>query len=251
MRLCRAALDAGVDLAGAELLIEGEPVTEARLAAIRAAGVRAGCRHAAMESGPIGYWCLAPEAPDEVHLASDLHALARPPAAPGGVPGPFLLSSLRPTAPLILLNVSLGDVAVVTERDCGCPLQVLGWTTHLHTIRSYEKLTVGGMTLSDSRILRALEELLPGRFGGGSADYQLVEDTGGDGASPLRLLVDPRVGPLNAEAMREAFLTALGHGDGHEQVVAAARREARLPEVERRPPHPTATGKILHVHHLG
>ena len=45
-----------------------------------------------------------------------------------------------------MLNVSLGDQAVMVQHACGCPLQTLGWDTHLYTIRSYEKLTGGGMT---------------------------------------------------------------------------------------------------------
>ena len=37
----------------------------------------------------------------------------------------------------------MGDRAAVAERACGCPLERLGWTTHLQDIRSYEKLTAG------------------------------------------------------------------------------------------------------------
>ncbi len=70
----------------------------------------------------------------------------------------------------------MGDQAVVSERACGCPYQQLGWTTHLHGIRSFEKLTAAGMTFLDTDVIRVLEEVLPGRFGGIPSDYQLVEE---------------------------------------------------------------------------
>lgn len=79
---------------------------------------------------------------------------------------PLCVSSLRPSAPFVLLNVSRGDHAVMVSRECGCAPGDLGWTTHLHAIRSGEKLTVGGMTLLDTDLLRVLEERLPAQFDG-------------------------------------------------------------------------------------
>jgi hypothetical protein len=58
--------------------------------------------------------------------------------------GTLLMTSVRPTARLILLNTSLGDSAVVERRDCDCRFQEIGWATHLHTIRSCEKLNSAG-----------------------------------------------------------------------------------------------------------
>jgi hypothetical protein len=91
----------------------------------------------------------------------------------------------------------MGDQAIVVQRACGCPLEQLGWVTHLHTIRSYEKLTGGGMTFLDTDVIRVLEEELPARFGGTPTDYQLLEEEADDGQPRLQLLVHPRVGPLN------------------------------------------------------
>src|SRR5262249_60088571 len=119
-----------------------------------------------------------------VHLFDDLHALipAATPADRGELPGSaILVTSLRPTAPLILLNVSMGDRAVLTRRRCGCPLEDLGWRTHLHTIRSFEKLTTGGMTFLDTDVIRVLEQVLPARFVGGPTDYQVAAEAGADG----------------------------------------------------------------------
>ena len=252
LRLCQAATQAGIDLRGAMATITGEPVTAVRLGLLERAGLRAVAEYGSAEcGGSISYGCLAPEAPDEVHLFDDLHALI-PAATPddrGELPGSaILVTSLRPTAPLILLNVSMGDRAVLTRRRCGCPLEELGWRTHLHTIRSFEKLTAGGMTFLDTDVIRVLEEVLPARFGGGPTDYQLAEEDGADGQPHLRLVVHPAVGPVDADALIEAFLAEIGSGAGPERVMAIQWRMARLLRVERRPPRATASGKILHLH---
>ncbi len=252
VRLCQAALGAGVDLQGARFTIGGEPVTEARLNAVRRVGAEALLQYASIESGgTIGSGCLAPEAPDDVHLFDDLHALIQP-NQDGEIPGlpasALFISSLRPTAPFILLNVSMGDQAVMTRRACGCPLERLGWATHLHTIRSYEKLTSAGMTLLDTDAIRVLEEVLPARFGGAPIDYQLLEDEADDGQPRLRLLVDPAVGPLDPTRVADAFLTAIGTGTGRERLRELLWRDAGLLRVERLAPRTTASGKILHLH---
>ncbi|HEX9710175.1 MAG TPA: hypothetical protein VGB42_09455, partial [Candidatus Thermoplasmatota archaeon] len=196
VELCRAAREAGVELAGLELSIGGEPITSVRLAAIRAAGAHALPRYGSMESGRIGDGCLAPKAPDDIHVFHDLHAVVQPGAGDGQrtVPRTLLFSSLRDSAPVVLLNVSLGDQAVLARRRCRCPLEELGWTTHLHTIRSDEKLTAAGMTLLDGDAISALEEVLPARFGGVATDYQLLEEEDAAGRPRLVLVVSPRVG---------------------------------------------------------
>jgi hypothetical protein len=249
-RLCQAAHARGVDLTGVRFTVTGEPVTEARLAAIHRSGARATPRCGTSEAGLIGSGCLAPEVCDELHLFHDLNAVIQPGSGDlaGLTPRTLLVTSLRPTARMVLLNASLGDEAVLGSRVCGCPMEQLGWTMHLHSIRSPEKLTAAGMSFLDRDVVRVLEEVLPARFGGGPTDYQLVEDVAGDGRSRLRLLVDPAVGPLDDERVATTFLSAIGHGSGVERVMGLLWQEARLLEVERRPPLLTAAGKILHLH---
>jgi hypothetical protein len=222
---------------------------------IRRAGVEARPYYAIIECGPMGYGCLKPQFPDEVHFPADLHAVIQP--GPGrsearGLPRHALLvSSLRLTAPLILLNVSFGDQAHMLRRSCDCPLERLGWTTHLHSIRSFEKLTAGGMAFLDGDAERVLEEILPARFGGQPTDYQLVEEEADDGQPRLRLLVDPALGPLDLQEVAAAFLTAIGHGSGAERVTRLVWRDGNVFRVERTRPHSTAAGKILHLHVQG
>jgi hypothetical protein len=251
VRLCRTALATGVDIGGARLTLSGEPVTDARLAETKRAGVEAAPCYSTMETGPIGYGCLAPAAADDVHLLHDMHALVQPGpenAPPGVAAEALFLSSLRPTASPILLNVSLGDEAVAAGRACGCPLEALGWTTHLHAVRSREKLTAGGTTFLDTDAIRVLDEVLPRRFGGGPTDYQLVEGTDGDGRPVLHLRVHPQLGPVSLEAVANTFLAELGGGVGAERIMSALWRNGRVLRVERTIPVATASGKILHLH---
>jgi hypothetical protein len=241
VRLCQAALQAGIDITGTRMTMGGEATTPARLATIRRAGVDGVPRYSSIECGPIGHGCLHAEAPDDVHLHHDLHVVVQ------GTGADLLVSSLRPTAPLVLFNVSLGDRATLRQRECGCPMHGLGWSTHLEGIHSVEKLTAGGMTFMDADLVRVLEQVLPGRFGGGPADYQLVEEEDADGRPALRLLVHPRLGHVPVDAVAEAFLSAVGAGAGVERVMSLAWRQARLVRVERRAPLVSSSGKILHL----
>lgn len=250
IRLCEAAAGAGLDLSGCHLFLTGEPLTETRAAVVRRTGAALMTNYGSMEAGFIAQGCLAPASADDVHVLRDLVAIVQPPdgtMADKLPPGALFVSSIRPRVPLLLLNVSLGDQAVVAERRCGCPLETLGWGPHLTTIRSFEKLTAAGMTFLDADVVRVLEETLPAGFGGGPTDYQLVEEETGSGQSLLRLLVHPRLGTLDHAAVAETFLSALGGGRGAERLMSEVWRDARLIRIERRPPVATVAGKILHL----
>lgn len=258
VELCRQAEEQGRDLRGARLVLVSEPCTAARRAAIERVGALPLPRYASTELRPIGYGCLRPVAPDETHVVAEQVALIQAGSVTGQADAEprlparaTLLTSLRATAPLLLLNASLGDEARVEQRSCGCPLEALGWTLHLREIRSFEKLSTAGMTFLDTDIVPILEAILPARFGGGPTDYQLVEQEGEDGRPSLRLLVHPRVGPLDAGAVTEAFLDALGAGSDARQVMALEWRAAGLPEVVRQETLQTEAGKILHLHVAG
>jgi hypothetical protein len=249
VRLSQVARRAGLSLAGARFSICGEPVTEARLAEIRAAGGVAVPQYGATETSTLGFGCLSPAAPDDLHLLHDMHAFIQPEtgAGPELPPRAMLVTSLRAAAPLVLLNVSLGDQAIASTRACGCPLEELGWVTHLRAIRSYEKLTAGGMTFLDADLVRVLEEVLPAHFGGGPTDYQLEEDEAVDGRPRLRLIVNPSVGTLDERKVVATFLEAIAPGNGTERVMGLIWRDGGFVEVVRCPPRGTSTGKILHL----
>jgi hypothetical protein len=252
VRVCQAAAAAGIDLTGARFTLGGEPVTAARLAAVRAVGAEGLTHYGAVEtSGLAAFSCHDPRHPDDTHLTDDLHAFVQP-----GESGPastlsaraLLITSIRPRAPLVLLNVSLGDEAVLESRACGCPLEGYGWRRHAHTIRSFEKLTAAGMSFLDVDAIRVLEEVLPARFGGGPGDYQLVEEDAGSGSSRLVLRVHPSIAFVEDGPLIAAFLDALGTGEEARTVMAAFWKGAGLLRVERADMARTTTGKVLHLH---
>jgi hypothetical protein len=243
VRACQAALAAGIDLAGARFTVSGEPVTHAKLEAIRQSGAEATPRYGSIETGPMAWGCLAPERSDDMHVFHDLHAIVQPEGDAS-----LFVTSLRQATPLVMLNLSMGDQATLRLRACGCPLERLGWTTHLHSVLSREKLTAAGMTFPDVDAVRVLEQVLPSRFGGGPTDYQLVEDEAASGEPVVRLLVHPSIGPLDPAHVAETFLAAIGAGSGTERIMGTVWRDAQLLKVERREPFAAASGKILHLH---
>jgi hypothetical protein len=251
VRLCEAALERGVDVAGLQLTATSEPLTEARLAAIKRAGANAVGNYGTMEAGSVSLACLNPSSSDDSHLMDDFHALIQAGevgAERGLPPQALLLTTFRPTAPMILFNASLGDQADLEPRSCGCPLEQEGWAVHLERVRSFEKLTAGGMTFLDTDVIDVLERVLPARFGGGPTHYQLVEQESAAGRPRLLLVVHPAVGPLDESALREAFLDALGTNSAAERVMSQVWREGDFLRVERAAPHLTPSGKIQHLH---
>lgn len=188
---------------------------------------------------------------DDLHLFSDCDALiqrSREVTDSGLSVGAFLFTSLLPSAPKILLNVESGDYGTVWRRDCGCQLGALGLTTHLAKIRSFEKLTGEGMTFVQTDLLRLLEKILPSHFGGTSADYQLLEEEGADGILRLLLVVSPRIGPVDGDAIQSLFVDELGRDGGFTRAYAEVWRRAGTVQVKRQWPVATKAGKILPFH---
>lgn len=249
--VCQAASEAGIDVRGARFTAGGEPTTAARRAAIEATGAVVLPRMGATETDILSYACRNPEASDDMHFFDDRHAVIQPgsDAATAGLPPTaMLLSSLLPTAPILLLNVCMGDQADLTRRACGCGLEAAGWTLHISDVRSFEKLTAGGVTLLDIDVIRVLEEVLPARFGGSPTDYQLLERLDDDRARPeVRLLASPALGDLDLTAVADVFLSAVGGGTGGERLMELQWRGAGVLRVVREAPRRTASGKILHL----
>jgi hypothetical protein len=203
-------------------------------------------QYGSIETSTIGCGCLAPAFPDELHLLHDLTAVVQTDGVSDVREETLLMTSLRASAPLVLVNASIGDQAVLGPRPCGCPLESLGWTTHLHTVGSDQKLTMAGMAFPSADLLRVLEEELPARLGGGPVDYQLLEEETSDGRPRLRLLIHPRVGPLDPGVVADVFFAAIGRGAGAARVMSLAWQDGELLRVERRAPEPRG-GKIRHL----
>lgn len=251
VRVCLAARERGQRLDGVCFITLGEPFTDAKRAAVEGVGARALVRYAFTEAGIIGFGCGTARRSDDLHFFEDGYGLiqrARAVGDGGPVVDALLFTSLLPSAPKILLNVESGDSALVERRACGCPLGTAGLRTHLSGIRSFEKLSGEGMTFVQTELITVLEDVLPARLGGTSADYQVVETEGEHGILRVCLLVSPRVGPIDEAAARELFLRELGRAGATEAEMADLWRRAGAVEVRREWPLPTKAGKILPFH---
>ena len=249
VRICVAAAEQGLSLERVCFIALGEPYTEAKKRLVDAVGARALVRYAFAEGGVVGYGCANPRAPDDLHLLTNSLALVRRSREVGDLDvrvDAFLMTSLLPDAPKVLLNVESGDYGVVERRGCACQLEAVGLTTHLVGIRSFEKLSSEGMTFVRSDLLRVLEEVLPERFGGTSADYQVVEEEGRNGIPQVSLIVSPKIGQIDEETARETFLGGLERDGGLERV--KTWRRAGTVRIKRQWPVATKAGKILPFH---
>jgi hypothetical protein len=253
VRVCLAAHEHGLDISGTLFRFGGEPLTQAKADAVAATGSRAVSFYAMSEIGRIGLACAAPVALDEVHLVSDSLALIqreRPVGGDGAHVGVLLHTTLTPSARKLMLNVESGDYGVLVDRDCGCPVGDVGLTRHLHTIRSYEKLTTEGMTFLGTELLTLVEEVLPSRFGGRPIDYQLIEEEDARGLTRVSLVVSPGVGALDEAALLQATHEVLAAGPSYRSMMAGIWREGETLRVVRREPYATPAGKLLPLHIL-
>jgi len=251
VRVAEAAREQGLSLEGGWFIPAGEPFTPAKRRALEAVGAGVLVRYSSVETGPIGYGCADHRRSDDLHLFSDSFALIQRPRTVGDFDfsvEAFLFTSLLPSAPKILLNVENGDYGTLERRPCGCLLGRLGLSEHISEIRSYEKFTSEGMTFVKTRLLPLLEEVLPERFGGSGADYQVVEEEGSQGIPRLCLLVSPSVGAVDEEQLRQTFLDELGRGGELEGYMARMWERAGTVKVRRRVPIATGIGKVQPFH---
>ncbi len=250
IRVCRAARESGLDISGAVFIIGGEPVTQAKLREIESVGARASIIYGISEAGFVGASCLAPATSDDIHLFHDSFALIQHervvPHAEVSV-NAFLFTSLLPSAPKILFNVESGDYGGLEERSCGCKLGELGFSRHLSSIRGFDRLTSEGMSFLGGDLVRIIEEVLPSRFGGSSADYQLVEEEE-EGQTRLTLVVSPSVGDLDEEEVIRLTIEELAKGRSVQGMMAQVWKKAGTLRVRRAQPITTGSGKLLPLH---
>lgn len=246
VRMCLAAKAQGVGFQGVVFQGGGEPLTPQKLRAIEERGARYIVKYAFSEAGGVvGCQCLAPAATDDVHLFKDFISLiSYKKEARDGFVNAFLATMLLPSSPKIMLNVENGDCGTIEDRICGCPIDDLGYNTHVHGIRSFEKLTDEGMTFYGTDLVRIIEEVLPAKFGGNALTYQIVEETDENGLSRLVLAVDPAAGPMDESALVKTVLSELGKGGESQKMMAQVWSRLETIKVRRAAPSLTKMGKL-------
>jgi hypothetical protein len=249
VRTCVAARENNLDIAGTMVRTGGEPLTGAKAGLIRSCGVRVACHFAMSEAGPMAMACSNPgDAPDDVHVLQSKMAVIPEARNPDGLTR-LLVTTLNSTSPKLLLNVDTGDSAVVVDRRCGCLFDELGFHRHLHTIRSFEKLTSEGVQFLGTDLLRLVEETLPGTFGGAPTDYQIMEADQA-GLPCLSIVAHPRLGPIDEDRLLAVVHSALGTGSVGNRLMTDVLEQAGSFRVLRQPPYVTRAGKTLALHVL-
>ncbi|OGQ82368.1 MAG: hypothetical protein A3F90_05675 [Deltaproteobacteria bacterium RIFCSPLOWO2_12_FULL_60_19] len=254
VRIARVAWEMGASLEGTKFVANGEPLTEGKRELIERARATSisvyGFEDLAFR---VGYGCANPVYTDELHINRHMVALIPHPSplAYDGLPiHPLLFTSLHPATPRFFLNVENGDYATLVKRDCGCPLEKIGFTLHIHHVRSYEKFTSEGMNYFYGDLFDLFEKILPSEFGGGPGDYQLVEEEDDNGQTRLSLLVHPRLGDLDEVRLLARLKETLARGDRSSRFMANVWQSAGTFRVRRQVPYSSPRGKISPLHIL-
>jgi len=254
LRLVLAAEEAGIALGDVAFLVTGEPLTPAKRFQIESRGCKVLPRFGFNESGRDALGCPHASAVDDYHVMTDAIAVrqhSRVVDQDGTTVPAYLYTSLLPHARYVLLNTESGDYGGLEERRCGCFLDQAGLRFHIHTVRSFEKLTAEGMTYFGSSLIRLVEEVLPREFGGDSRHYQFVEAEDKQGFTRLYLLASPGVGAIDEHALQHRILQEIGADDtirGPHRVTEHVWTGADTVRVLRRDPLATMAGKVLHLH---
>jgi hypothetical protein len=127
-------------------------------------------------------------------------------------------------------------------------LQKVGFTQHLHTVRSFEKMTGEGMNYSGSDLFELLEDTVPSEFGGGPGDYQIVEEEDDRGQTRLTLVVHPDLGELDEANLLTRLQQGLAQGSCNYRFMSRIWQDAGAFRIRRGIPHVSPRGKILPLH---
>ena len=251
VRVCESAAREKIDITGSFFGVGGEPLTASKVEPIHAVGARIFGGYGMSEIGTIGLACPKRAVTDDCHVSLENVALIERPrqVAGGAAIDALFCTSMQSLTPKIMLNTETGDYAVLERRACGCALADAGYDLHIHTIRSYEKLTSEGMTFVGDELIKIVEERLPARFGGGPTDYQFVEREAG-GRTEIAVIVSPRVGTIDDQALVDLVLGRLASGGRVEAMMARVWSGTDTLRVDRREPYVTGASKVLPIHRL-
>ena len=251
LRVAIAAQEERLNLSGVTFMGGGEPPTPAKVREITRTGARYIPNYFLADVGVIGAGCVKPIEINDLHFFKDGLALIQYPCPVHGseiTVDAFYFTTLLPTSPKIMLNVESDDYGIIETRACGCPFEGYGYTEHIRQVRSFSKLTGDGVTLMGSEMVRILEEVLPGRFGGSPLDYQLVEEEDEQGFTRLALSVSPKIEIANEGEVIETVLEALGRSSVAGDLARSIWSQAKALRIKRMEPIWTARGKFMPLH---
>jgi hypothetical protein len=251
VRVCQAAVKHGLDIEGTRFFAGGEPLTEAKRREIESAGASVTPIYAISEVGRIGTGCSRGSEVDDMHFLHDSTAIVRRehelPRGGGSIES-FLFTTLLPSTPKVMLNVEMGDTAVLETRECDCIFGQLGLNQRIHHVRSFTKLTGIGMSVVLTDFVRILETVLPRKYGGASTDYQLLEEEDVQGDTRLNLVISPEVGELDDEGVIQTVLDELSNTVHAGRLAAGLWEQAQTLRVRRVHPTSLPSGKTLVLH---
>jgi len=248
IRVCQAAQASGIDISGTFFRVGSESLSDSRAQVLRSARTAFACHYSMSETGPIGIACACGAYADDVHLLSGKIAILPRPEPDGR--SALFLTTLLACAPRIMLNVESGDSAAVESRSCACAFGAAGYLTHLHSIRSYEKVSGEGMYFMGAELAALVEDFLPRRFGGAPTDYQFVHEQRG-GLNRVRMIISPSVGELDTAEVRDAVLRRLAAASRADRMKSGIWASGDVLGVERGEPIATPASKILPVRFIG
>jgi hypothetical protein len=245
-RIARMAAETGVSLSGTKFHFSGEPLTQSKRKLIEEAEAYVTLHYGPGDGTGSLLGCANPKFNDEVHLPQSIFTLVEHPRplSDSTLVHPLMFTTLHPSAPRLLFNVQNGDYATMLSRDCGCPLQKIGFTQHVHTVRSFEKMTSEGMNYSGSELVELLEDTLPAEFGGGAGDYQLVEEEDDSGQTRLTLVVHPDAGQIDKVRLLFRLQQGLAQGSRNHRFIAKIWQDAGSFRIRREAPYASPRGKI-------
>lgn len=247
LHLVQAARSERIAIPPLTFILGGEPITRRKRDELEREHHRVFPWFSSVESGRIAIGCLCPDHPDDMHLLSDRFAtILRPRKVnPLGAERPALLfTSVHPDSYKFLLNTETGDEAVIGERKCGCPWESLGLGWHIHSLQSFEKLTLEGMSYVSDVFSRLAEETLPAQCGGTPVDYQFVEEEDHQGFTRLVVLVSPSL-VVDEEEVRRIVFESLSTSAPAFPLMTDLLRRASSVIIRRDYPRLTRSGKIL------
>jgi phenylacetate-coenzyme A ligase PaaK-like adenylate-forming protein len=237
LRLVAHAEALGRPLPPTTFILGGEPVSRLKRERLEARGHSVYPWYGAVDAGRLAIGCLKPERSDDMHLLTDRFA-----AISAG--GRLLLTSLDPAVHKRFLNTDFGDLARLSQRRCGCPLDLPGFDRHISDVRSVQKLCLEGITLPADVVHSLVEERLPAACGGAPDDYQLVEEEAEDGWTRLVVRVAPGLA-VDESVVIATLERVLLEAAGGARAEAERLRRAGVVVVRRERPQFSRGGKVL------